>query len=52
MTYLEEGEFKNDLLDSTFGRKIQLNGHIRIGWFIEDKEIILHGYGKDSKTQE
>jgi len=32
-TYIEEGEFKNDALNSTFGRRIEMKGTTRIGWF-------------------
>jgi len=32
-TYIEEGEFKNDTLNGTFGRRIEIKGTTRVGWF-------------------
>ena len=51
-TYFEEGEFKNDQLDDTFGRVVKLNGTYRIGWFQGNCDF-LHGYGLkvDSKSK-
>ena len=37
----------NDKLDGTFGRRCELNGNCRVGWFSSDGQS-LHGYGKDS----
>lgn len=34
-SYVEEGEFAKDFLNSTFGRKIYFNGKYIIGWFDE-----------------
>ena len=51
---MEEGEFVNDALDGTFGRKIfMFEGHkaywTQMGWFSASK---LHGYGRiDTGTQ-
>ena len=48
-TYIEEGEFKNDQLNGTFGRRVSIKGKLRIGWF-QDCGEKLHGYGQDTKT--
>ena len=49
-TYIEEGEFKNDELDCTFGRRIHMrDGSNVIGWF-NGSGNYLHGYGKDVKS--
>ena len=32
-TYFEEGEFKKDTLHENFGRRIEIKGTTRIGWF-------------------
>ena len=32
-TYIEEGQFKNDKLDGTFGRRIYIKGTTHFGWF-------------------
>ena len=49
MTYIEEGEFKNDELDCTFGRRIYINGNTSCGYYLRSGET-LHGYGIDSQT--
>ena len=45
-TYVEDGEFNNDSLDGTFGRRIYLNGSYKLGWFKHGGKT-LHGYGID-----
>jgi len=45
-TFVEEGEFKGDELNGTFGRRIYMNGNYFYGYFLE-KGNNLHGYGKD-----
>ena len=32
-TFIEEGEFFNDQLDGTFGRRLYMNGNYKFGWF-------------------
>ena len=44
-SYVEEGQFVNDELDNTFGRRIKIDGSIKIGWFQGDGRY-LHGYGR------
>ena len=46
-TLFEEGQFINDKLDGTFGRRIYFNGKIEFGWFM-GQDSKLHGYGKDT----
>ena len=45
LTLCEEGQLNNDQLDSTFGRRISMNGQAQIGWF-QTSGGKLHGYGK------
>jgi len=47
-TYIEEGEFKNDELDCTFGRRIYIQGNTSYGYFLGSGST-LHGFGKDGK---
>ena len=47
---MDEGEFVNDHLRGTFGRRIYLNGSTQIGWFSKRGDK-LHGYGKDSSNE-
>lgn len=49
-TYFEEGQFVNDELNGTFGRRIRLDGTNRIGWF-EEYGFCLHGYGREVTLQ-
>jgi len=46
---MEEGEFNNDELNDTFGRRIYMKGDSKIGWFLGGG-YQLHGYGMDSKS--
>jgi len=46
---MEEGEFCNDCLDGTFGRRIYMSSkmEVQIGWFLgTGNDSKLHGYGK------
>ena len=45
-SYIEEGQFWNDEMNGTFGRKIYYQGTTKIGWFLCNE---LNGYGKDLK---
>ena len=49
-SFIEQGEFKNDEFDLTFGRRIYIKGTTRLGWFIEDGSK-LHGYGIDIESK-
>ena len=43
-TYIEEGQFNLDQLDGTFGRRVNLNGSYKFGWF-KGNGTKLHGFG-------
>ena len=47
---MEEGEFNQDNLDGTFGRRVLITGEQKIGWFKNDGST-LHGYGKDETNE-
>ena len=52
-TFMEEGEFKHDFLDGTFGRRMYFNSNTTIGWFTKSNDkTLLHGYGKDIRSEE
>jgi hypothetical protein len=44
-TFIEEGQFVDDNLYETFGRRLCMNGTVRMGWFKEDGSTLL-GYGR------
>ena len=48
-TYIEEGELNMDELNGTFGRKVEFNGDVKLGWFLEGSK--LHGYGVRGKDE-
>ena len=48
-TYIEEGQFRDDILDGTFGRRFKYTGAYQIGWFSGGD---LHGYGREVKLVE
>jgi len=48
-SYIEEGQFKNDQLDGTFGRRLYMNKTYKLGWFKSNGDT-LHGFGIDSTT--
>ena len=48
-TYIEEGQFRNDVLDNAFGRRIYIKENAYRGWFSKEGDK-LHGYGHDRKS--
>jgi len=48
MSYIDEGQFKCDKFDYTFGRRMYISGNYRLGWL---KDGSLHGYGKDNNYE-
>jgi len=48
-TFIEQGEFNNDELDRTFGRKILIKGTAKFGWFVSGSN--LHGFGLDTELR-
>ena len=45
-SYIEEGEFRENELNETFGRKIFINGSYKLGWFKGGGDQ-LHGFGSE-----
>ena len=44
---MDEGELQKDNLHETFGRRIYMEGSIKIGWFLKNGDQ-LHGYGLEA----